>query len=51
MKDGNWCQNLLNLLVRLFTDPNSNSYDNLSNIKLDLEVSTKIKLNANDQDL
>ena len=50
MKDDNWCQNLFNLLVCLFIDPNPNSYGNLSNINLDLKVSRKVKFSANDQD-
>ena len=32
-----------------FPDLNPNSYDNLNNMKLDLNVSAKIKFNANDQ--
>ena len=39
MKDDNWCQNLLNLHVH-FSDLNLNSYHNLNNMKLDLNVST-----------
>ena len=34
-----------------FSDLNPNSYDNLNSIKLDLNVSTKVKFNANDQGL
>ena len=32
-------------------NPNSYTYDNLNNIKLDLNVSTKVKFSANDQGL
>ena len=32
-----------------FPDLNSNSYDNLSNIKLDLNISTQVKFSANKQ--
>ena len=32
-----------------FPDLNPNSYDNLNTRKLDLNVSAKVKLNANDQ--
>ena len=39
MKDDNCCQNVFNLLVNL-TDLIPNSYDNLNNMKLDLNVST-----------
>ena len=38
-KDDNWCQNLFNLQVH-FPDLIPNSYDNLNNMKLDLNVST-----------
>ena len=31
-----------------FPDLNPNSYDNLHNMRLDLNVSTKVKLSAND---
>ena len=34
-----------------FPDLNPNSYDNLNNMELDLNVSTKVKFSANDQDL
>ena len=34
-----------------FPDLNPNSYDDLNNMKLDLNVSTKVKLSANDQGL
>ena len=32
-----------------FPDLNPNSYENLNNMKLDLNVSTKVKFSANDQ--
>ena len=35
----------------LFPDLNPNSHDNLNNIKLDLNVPTKVKFSANEQDL
>ena len=38
MKEDNWCQNLFNLHVHFDLIPNS--YDNLNNMKLDLNVST-----------
>ena len=47
MKDYNWCQHLFNLLVSIYP----NSYDKLNNMELDLNVSTKVKFSANDQDL
>ena len=34
-----------------FPDLNPSSYDNLNNMKLDLNVSTKVKFSANDQGL
>ena len=34
-----------------FPDLKLNSYDNLSNMKLDLNVSTKVKFSANDKGL
>ena len=38
MQDDNWCQNLFNLLICIFPDLSPNSYDNLNNMKLDLNV-------------
>ena len=32
-------------------NPNSYTYDKLNNMKLDLNVSTKVKVSANDQNL
>ena len=34
-----------------FLDLNKNSYDNFNNMKLDLNVSPKVKFSANDQRL
>ena len=47
MKFDNWCQNLFKF--KHFPDQNPNSYDNLNNMKLDLNVSAKVKFKANDQ--
>ena len=35
----------------IFPDLNPSSFDNLNNMKLDLDVSTKVKFVANDQGL
>ena len=40
MKDDSSCQSLFNLLVCVFADLNTNSCDNLNNMKLELIVST-----------
>ena len=49
-KGGNERWELISQLVQ-FSDVNPNSYDNLKNMKLDLNVSTKIKFSVNDQGL
>ena len=49
MEDDNSCQNFLTGVH--FPDLNSNSYNNVNNMKLDLSVSTKVKFSANDQGL
>ena len=54
-QNGNEIWQLMKKLVQFtvvhFPDPNPNSYDNLNNMKLDLNVSTKVKFRANDQGL
>ena len=42
---------LVQFTVVYFSDLNQNSYDNLNNMKLDLNVSTNVDFSANDQGL
>ena len=42
---------LVHFTVVYFSDLNPNSYDNLNNMKLDLNVSTNVDFSANDQGL
>ena len=49
MKDENWCQNFSG--VHYFLDLNPSSHDNLNNMKLDWNISTKVKFSANDRGL
>ena len=48
MKDDNWCQTLGQFTGAHFPELNLNCYD-INNTKSNLNVSTKAKLNANDQ--
>ena len=49
MKNGNWCQNFDQFIGVHFPDRNQNSYHNLSDMKLDLNVSIKVKFSAKDK--
>ena len=48
-KDDNWCQNFDQFTGVHFPDLNLNSYHNLSNMKLDLNVSINVKFSAKDK--
>ena len=43
--------NLVQFINVHFPDANSSSYDNLNNMKIDLNVPTKVKFSANGQGL
>ena len=49
MKNGSWCQNFDQFIGVHFPDRNQNSYHNLSDMKLDLNVSIKVKFSAKDK--
>ena len=49
IKDDNWRQNFDQFTSVHFPDLNLNSYHNLSNMKLDLNVSIKVKFSPKDK--
>ena len=52
MRDDNWCQNLVQYTDEHFPTLTPNSYDNLNNMKLGLNVSTRlVNFSANNQGL
>ena len=50
MRDNSWCHTLDQLTGVQFSDLNPNVYD-IRNLKLGLNISTKVKFIANDQGL